>query len=53
MKEIPRIAYIGDVGIVGVKGFAGGFGRWALAAWGERVIKQFGRKRFRNTRRFE
>lgn len=29
------------VGFVGVKGFAGGFGRRALAPWGEPIIKQF------------
>lgn len=32
---------IGGIGFAGVKGFAGGFGRWALAAWGEPTIKQF------------
>lgn len=32
---------IGEVSITGVKGFAGGFGRWALTPWGERPIKQF------------
>lgn len=29
------------VGFAGVKGFAGGFGRRALAPWGEPMIKQF------------
>jgi Icc-related predicted phosphoesterase len=29
------------VGFAGVKGFAGGFGRRALGAWGEKVIKDF------------
>lgn len=29
------------VGIAGVKGFAGGFGRGALGPWGEGAIKQF------------
>jgi Icc-related predicted phosphoesterase len=29
------------VGFAGVKGFAGGFGRRALAPWGEPIIKQF------------
>jgi Icc-related predicted phosphoesterase len=29
------------IGIAGVKGFAGGFGKRALGAWGEPVIKQF------------
>jgi Icc-related predicted phosphoesterase len=29
------------LGIAGVKGFAGGFGRYALGAWGEAAIKTF------------
>jgi Icc-related predicted phosphoesterase len=32
---------IHGVGFAGVKGFAGGFGRRALGAWGEPIIKQF------------
>lgn len=32
---------IHGVGFAGVKGFAGGFGRRALGAWGEKVIKDF------------
>lgn len=32
---------IEGVGIAGAKGFAGGFGRGSLGAWGEPVIKQF------------
>jgi Icc-related predicted phosphoesterase len=32
---------IAGVGIAGTKGFAGGFGRGSLGAWGERAIKQF------------
>ena len=32
---------ISGVGFAGVKGFAGGFGRRALGAWGEPIIKQF------------
>ncbi|RJF99951.1 metallophosphoesterase [Noviherbaspirillum saxi] len=32
---------IHGIGIAGVKGFAGGFGRRALGPWGEHVIKQF------------
>ena len=32
---------IGDVGFVGAKGFAGGFGTHALGAWGEPAIKAF------------
>src|SRR5262249_21077444 len=32
------------VGIAGVKGFAGGFGKRALGPWGETIIKQFVRE---------
>jgi len=32
---------IHGVGFAGVKGFAGGFGRRALGAWGEQIIKDF------------
>ena len=32
---------IHGVGFAGVKGFAGGFGRRALGAWGEKIIKDF------------
>ena len=32
---------IHGVGFAGVKGFAGGFGRGTLGAWGEPAIKQF------------
>jgi Icc-related predicted phosphoesterase len=32
---------IHGVGFAGVKGFCGGFGRRALGAWGEKIIKQF------------
>ncbi len=32
---------IAGVGFAGVKGFAGGFGRRALGAWGEPITKQF------------
>src|SRR5687768_8546330 len=32
---------IEGVGFAGVKGFAGGFGRRALGAWGEKIIKDF------------
>lgn len=32
---------IEGIGIAGVKGFAGGFGRGALGPWGENAIKQF------------
>jgi Icc-related predicted phosphoesterase len=29
------------IGIAGVKGFGGGFGKYALGPWGEQMIKQF------------
>lgn len=29
------------VGFAGVRGFCGGFGRGALGAWGERIVKEF------------
>lgn len=32
---------VGGVGFAGVPGFCGGFGRWALSAWGEAPIKDF------------
>jgi Icc-related predicted phosphoesterase len=32
---------IAGIGFAGIKGFAGGFGRDALGAWGEEIIKQF------------
>jgi Icc-related predicted phosphoesterase len=32
------------IGFAGVKGFAGGFGQWALQAWGEEIIKHFVRE---------
>lgn len=35
------VCEIEGVGIAGVKGFAGGFGRGSLGAWGEPVIKAF------------
>ncbi|MGQ9425581.1 metallophosphoesterase family protein [Gilvimarinus sp. F26214L] len=31
----------GNIGIAGIKGFAGGFGRGALGPWGEQAIKHF------------
>jgi Icc-related predicted phosphoesterase len=33
------------IGVAGVKGFAGGFGRGALGPWGEPAIKAFVRRR--------
>src|SRR5262249_54268905 len=35
---------LGGVGIAGVKGFGGGFGKHALGPWGETTIKQFVRE---------
>ena len=35
---------LAGIGIAGVKGFGGGFGRHALAPWGEGIIKQFVRE---------
>jgi Icc-related predicted phosphoesterase len=35
---------LNGLGIAGVKGFGGGFGRHALAPWGETVLKQFVRE---------
>ncbi|MBW3596520.1 MAG: metallophosphoesterase [Planctomycetes bacterium] len=35
---------IGGVGFAGVKGFGGGFGKWALAAFGEPSMKAFVRE---------
>lgn len=32
---------IHGIGFAGVKGFAGGFGRRSLGAWGEKIIKEF------------
>lgn len=36
-----EVCEIEGVGIAGVKGFAGGFGRASLGAWGEPAIKRF------------
>jgi Icc-related predicted phosphoesterase len=35
---------VAGIGFAGVKGFGGGFGRWALSAWGEKIIKRFVRE---------
>ncbi|HYE94991.1 MAG TPA: metallophosphoesterase [Rubricoccaceae bacterium] len=35
------VAVVDGVGFAGVKGFGGGFGRYALSAWGEPTIKAF------------
>ena len=36
-----EVVEVHGVGFAGVKGFAGGFGRGALGAWGEQAIKRF------------
>jgi Icc-related predicted phosphoesterase len=41
------------VGIAGVKGFAGGFGRGALGPWGEGAIKQFVKEALHETMKLE
>jgi Icc-related predicted phosphoesterase len=41
------------VGFAGVRGFAGGFGRWALNAWGEPVLKQFVAEAIREKEKLE
>lgn len=35
---------LAGVGVAGVKGFGGGFGKYALGPWGETIIKQFVRE---------
>src|SRR5215510_7077542 len=35
---------LAGIGIAGVKGFGGGFGKRALGPWGEHIIKQFVRE---------
>jgi Icc-related predicted phosphoesterase len=41
------------VGIAGVKGFAGGFGRGTLGAWGEQAVKVFVREAIDETLKLE
>jgi Icc-related predicted phosphoesterase len=41
------------IGIAGVKGFAGGFGRGTLGAWGEPAVKQFVREAIDETLKLE
>jgi len=41
------------VGIAGAKGFGGGFGKHALAPWGETIIKEFVREAVNEALRFE
>lgn len=44
---------INGVGIAGVKGFAGGYGRRALGPWGENTIKQFVNEALREALKLE
>ncbi|MBI5442602.1 MAG: metallophosphoesterase [Deltaproteobacteria bacterium] len=44
---------VGGVGFAGTRGFAGGFGRWALNAWGEPVLKQFVAEAIREKEKLE
>lgn len=44
---------INGVGFAGAKGFAGGFGRGTLGAWGERAVKAFVREAIDETLKFE
>jgi Icc-related predicted phosphoesterase len=44
---------IKGVGFAGAKGFAGGFGRATLGAWGERGIKSFVQEAIEETMKFE
>jgi Icc-related predicted phosphoesterase len=44
---------INGVGFAGVKGFAGGFGRATLGAWGEDVIKRFVQEAINETMKLE
>jgi len=41
------------IGFAGVKGFAGGFGQWALQPWGEAAIKNFVREAVDETLKLE
>ena len=44
---------IKGVGFAGVKGFAGGFGRATLGAWGEDIIKRFVQEAMNETMKLE
>jgi Icc-related predicted phosphoesterase len=41
------------IGIAGVKGFAGGFGRRTLGPWGERMVKEFVNEAIKETLKLE
>jgi Icc-related predicted phosphoesterase len=44
---------IKGIGFAGVKGFAGGFGRATLGAWGEEIIKRFVQEAMNETMKLE
>ena len=44
---------IHGIGFAGVKGFAGGFGRGTLGAWGEEIVKLFVREAINETLKLE
>jgi Icc-related predicted phosphoesterase len=44
---------IKGIGFAGVKGFAGGFGRATLGAWGEEIIKRFVQEAMKETMKLE
>jgi Icc-related predicted phosphoesterase len=48
-----EVCEIEGVGIAGAKGFAGGFGRGSLGAWGEPAIKQFVQEALHEAMKFE
>jgi uncharacterized protein len=48
-----QIHEIGDIGFVGTKGFGGGFGRYMLASFGERMMKQFAEESLREALKLE
>lgn len=47
------VTCVDGVGFAGVKGFAGGFGRWALTSWGEPTIKRFVEEAMAETMKLE
>jgi hypothetical protein len=48
-----EVCEIEGVGIAGVKGFAGGFGRGSLGAWGEPAVKAFVREALNEAMKLE
>jgi Icc-related predicted phosphoesterase len=47
------VVEVRGVGFAGIKGFAGGFGSWALQPWGEEVVKAFVREAVEEALRLE